>query len=727
MNIIFHVALGFLFFFGSSVYCQSPTPTPVKASVVEKNSHAILEEARQGGLEEFQKQEPATPEEYREYLQLLTQLTEADTLEDDWKRAAQTMQGQTTEVRQAIADFKPPEVSPEGGLGLFDSARIDGWLAGDWIEALQKIGATREQQAGNAFASLKNQQQKLQALESAGPAETPRDKWLLKLQETRVRATLAEHSQRSNNQSWQSDVDLQEALMQRAKLNASSLESRVSFPESVLQSKLDEIRHAEEDLGGTVAKVGKQLKNFSSDNATRGDKQVADLLLESMESQLQLLEYHRIGLLVTGQVWHTRHDLWNTTNATSIDQIARLVANRSQEAQTWQPLIPGLRAKLQERRRLASVASGGDHPQSPSRATEALDKALIQEEACLSQWENGFSRLIELIKLTRADIESRRKSLGFGEKMDAAAITLGAQARDFWDTEVFTLNDSVFVNGQIVRRPSSVTLGMLLIALAILLVGGMASAAFSRWLPSRLRDRFALDANTGAIVQKFTHMILVGVTCLIALAVVKIPLTIFALLGGGAAIALGFGAQQLVNNLISGLILLFERPIRIGDMIDVENFSGTVTAIGTRCCQLRRSDGVEILIPNSVLLQSTVVNWTLSDNHARQEFSIGIAHGSPVKKAIRIVHDIVAAHPNIQKGHEVNVFFHDFAKDSLVLRVFYWIDKTLPHTTNGVPSELRIAIYEAFLSEGIALAFPQRDVHLDSAMPLAIQIMPPPK
>ena len=108
MNIIFHVALGFLFFFGSSVYCQSPTPTPVKASVVEKNSHAILEEARQGGLEEFQKQEPATPEEYREYLQLLTQLTEADTLEDDWKRAAQTMQGQTTEVRQAIADFKPP-------------------------------------------------------------------------------------------------------------------------------------------------------------------------------------------------------------------------------------------------------------------------------------------------------------------------------------------------------------------------------------------------------------------------------------------------------------------------------------------------------------------------------------------------------------------------------------------------------------------------------------------
>ena len=727
MNIFFQSAFGLLFFFGSAAFCQSPSPTPVEAPVVEKDTHAILEEARQGGLEEFQKKEPATPEEYREYLQLLTQLIEAETLADDWKSAARTMQGQTAEVRQAIADFKPPEVSPEGGLGLFDSARIDGWLAGDWLEALQKIGATREQQAGNAFASLKNQQQKLQALESAGPAETPRDKWLFKLQEARVKAMLAEHSQRSDNRSWQSDVDLQQALMQLAKLNASSLEGRVSFPESVLQSKLDAIRHAEEDLRGTVAKAGKQLKNLSSDNSTRGDKQATDLLLESIESQLQLLEYHRIGLLVTGQVWHTRYDLWNTTNATSIDQIARLVENRSQEAQTWQPLIPGLRAKLQERRRLASVASGGDDSKSPSRATEALDKALIQEEACLSQWENGFSRLIELIKLTRADIESRRKSLGVGQKIDAAAIKLGTQARDFWDTEVFTLNDSVFVNGQIVRRPSSVTLGMLLVALAILLVGGMVSASFSRWLRSRLRDRFSLDANTGAIVQKFTHMILLGVTCLIALAVVKIPLTIFALLGGGAAIALGFGAQQLVNNLISGLILLFERPIRIGDMIDVDNFSGTVTTIGTRCCQLRRSDGVEILIPNSVLLQSTVVNWTLSDNHARQEFSIGIAHGSPVKKAIRVAHDIVSAHPNVLKGREVNVFFHDFVRESLVLRVFYWIDKTLPHTTNGVPSELRLAIYEAFQVEGISLASPQRDVHLDAAMPLAIQIMPPAK
>lgn len=723
MNIFFQALLGFLLFFGATAFSRDSTPAPEGPPTPVQNTDALLEQARVGGFEEFQKQEPATPGEYREYLQLLTQLIEAETLAEDWRGAARTMEAQTAQVRQAIADFKPPEVAAGGGLDLYDSARLDAWLAADWLEALKKIGITRAQQAGIAFEALKTQQQKLQTLQSAGPVESPRDKWLLRLQETRVQAMLAEHTLRSDDRSWQKDVDLQEALIQLAKLKSSSLQGRVSFPEDVLQAKLEDIRSEEDNLASMAAKVGKQLKNPASGNPDPAARKAGDRLVESIESQLQLLEYRRICLLVTGQIWHTRYDLWNTANATSIDQIARLVADRARDVQTWQPLIPGLRAKLQDRRRLAALENAGSSNTPPQAPAEALEKAFNQEEAFLSQWENGFSKLVELIKLTNSDIGSRRKSLGLGEKMDAAAVSLGTQARNFWNTEVFTLNDSVFVNGQVVRRPSSVTLGMLLIALAILLVGGTVSAAFSRWLRARLSGRFALDATTGAIVQKFTHFILLGVTCLIALAVVKIPLTIFALLGGGAAIAVGFGAQQLVNNLLSGLILLFERPIRIGDIIDVDSSSGTVTAIGTRCCQLRRSDGVEILIPNSVLLQSTVVNWTLSDSHARQEFCIGIAHGSPVKTAIRIVHDIVAAHPNVVKNREVNVFFHDFARESLVLRVFYWIDKTVPHTANGVPSELRLAIYEAFLAGGIHLAFPQKDVHLDASTPLAVQIL----
>ena len=723
MNIFFRATLAFLLCLAAPLFGQTPHPSPAEQPSQPVDPHSLLETARAGGFEEFQKSEPATPEEYREYIQILTQWVEAQTLAEDWKNAARTMEEQAAEVRRSISDFKPPEITPDNGLALYDAARIDGWQAADWLEALKKIGETRAQQAANAFEALKAQQQKLQTLESKGASASPRDQWLLQLQQTRVQAALAENTLRSDNKSWQSDADLRSALIDLAKLRSRNLEGRVSFPTSLLQKKLADIRSQEDALSATAAKAGRQFKNLTSNSSSTENNQTAELLEDSIESQLQLLEYRRLGLLVTGQIWQTRYDLWNAEKAESIDRIERLVSDRSQDIHTWQPLIPGLRAKLVERMRLASANSNGSPGASPQ--DELLTKALKQEEAILSQWENGFSKLLELLRLTNADLAARRKSLGLGDKMDAAAVSLSEKAKDFWNTGVFTLNDSVFVNGQIVQRPSSVTLGMLFIALSILLLGGMLSSAFSHWLRSRLRQRFSLDATTGAIVQKFTHFILLGGVCLIALAVVKIPLTIFALLGGGAAIAVGFGAQQLVNNLISGIILLFERPIRIGDIIDVASYSGTVTAIGTRCCQLRRGDGVEILIPNSTLLQSTVVNWTLSDNHARHDFSISLAHGAPIKKAIDLVQTIVTAHPDVLKSREVSVFLQDILKDSLVLRVFYWVDKKMPHTSNGVPSELRIAIYEAFHREGILFAPSQSDVHLDASTPLAVQLMPP--
>jgi small-conductance mechanosensitive channel len=537
----------------------------------------------------------------------------------------------------------------------------------------------------------------------------------LQLQETRVQAILAEHALRSNKRTWQADIDLQKARIQLEKLKTASLEGRVSFPGQVLQSKLAEIQKLENKIADSVAKVGRQLKKNSQENQPEGDKEGLSRIATSLENQLELLEYHRIALLITGQVWQSRYDFWNTNNAASIEQISRLLDEKAVDVQAWQPLITGLRSKLQDRPGKSSAVEGSGDASSTLANGDILEKAFQQEEGNLSEWENRFSRLVELIKLTRAEIAARRQSAALSDKMDAAANSLTTQMHDFWNTEIFTLNDSVFVNGQVVQRPSPVTLGMMLIALAILVSGGLASSAFSRWLRARLSARFALDANTGAIVQKFTHILLLGGICLIALAVVKIPLTIFALLGGGAAIAVGFGTQQLMNNLISGIILLFERPIRIGDIIDVENCSGMVTSIGTRCCQLRRGDGVEILIPNSVILQSKVVNWTLSDSHARQEFTIAITQGEPVKKAMDLIYKIVSANPNVLSRRGIDVLFQEFAKDALVLRVLYWIDKTNPLSANKVPSELRLAIYEAIQNEGILLATTQKDPHLDAA------------
>jgi potassium efflux system protein len=273
-----------------------------------------------------------------------------------------------------------------------------------------------------------------------------------------------------------------------------------------------------------------------------------------------------------------------------------------------------------------------------------------------------------------------------------------------WKTPLFTLSDPVYVNGQLVQRASSVTLGMLVTALAILLVGGMISSALSRWLRSRLSKRLDLDPTTGAIVQKFTNYTLLFLVSLVALSAVQIPLTIFALLGGAAAIAIGFGAQQLANNLISGLILLFERPIRIGDFVEVGTFTGTVASIGTRCCQLYRDDGVEILIPNSVILQGTVVNHTLQGHASRLEISVAISLNAPVKQAMQILREAADAHPEIIAHRGIDAHVQDIGPSSIKLLLSFWSEAKTPLAIAKIQSDLRIAILWRFQAENIHMA-----------------------
>lgn len=275
---------------------------------------------------------------------------------------------------------------------------------------------------------------------------------------------------------------------------------------------------------------------------------------------------------------------------------------------------------------------------------------------------------------------------------------------EIWKTPLFTLSDPIYVNGQLVQRASSVTLGMLVTALAILLVGGMISAALSRWLRTRVSKRLDLDPTTGAIVQKFTNYTLLFLVSLVALSAVKIPLTIFALLGGAAAIAVGFGAQQLANNLISGLILLFERPIRIGDLVEVGTFTGTVASIGTRCCQLHRDDGVEILIPNSVILQGTVVNHTFQGHANRLEMSVAIAPAAPVEQAMQILREVAAAHRAVLQKRGIEAHLQDIGPSSIKLLVSYWIETKDQKTVAKVQSDLRLAVLRRFQSENISLA-----------------------
>jgi potassium-dependent mechanosensitive channel len=212
------------------------------------------------------------------------------------------------------------------------------------------------------------------------------------------------------------------------------------------------------------------------------------------------------------------------------------------------------------------------------------------------------------------------------------------------------------------------------------------------------------------------------VVLLLVLKVARIPLTAFAFLGGALAIGVGFGAQNVIKNLISGVIILFERKIRVGDIVSVGGMSGTVLSVDLRATTVRGFDGIDAIVPNSTLLENQISNWSGGNPNLRRAIAVGVAYGSDVRKAAQLIGDCARAHASVLPDPAPEVLFEDFGSDALMLRLLYWIWLGGPRGGPTVDSDLRYAIDDALRAAGISIAFPQRDVHLDLTGPLRVEL-----
>jgi len=208
----------------------------------------------------------------------------------------------------------------------------------------------------------------------------------------------------------------------------------------------------------------------------------------------------------------------------------------------------------------------------------------------------------------------------------------------------------------------------------------------------------------------------------ITLNLARIPLTVFAFLGGALAIGVGFGTQTIIRNFISGLIVLMERQIRVGDTIEVDGISGTVTEVNLRSSTVLGSDGVEAIIPNSSLLEHRVTNSTRTDRKVRRVVKVGVAYGSPVREVAAIMKECAERHGLVQKSPEPMVLFEDFGDNALLFGLYFWVDLGPNLSTNVVMSDLRFMMEKRFGEAGIGVAYPQRDIHLASSRPLQVEI-----
>ena len=213
--------------------------------------------------------------------------------------------------------------------------------------------------------------------------------------------------------------------------------------------------------------------------------------------------------------------------------------------------------------------------------------------------------------------------------------------------------------------------------------------------------------------------------CLIAFSLVsvKIPLTVFAFAGGALAIGVGFGTQNLLKNFISGIIILFERPFRVGDVLDVVGQRGTVTGIGLRSSVIQRWDGTETLIPNSALLENNLTNWTYSNRTVRFTVTVGVAYGSDTRRVVQLLGEVAERHGLVNKEPKPQMLFMEFGDSALTFELRYWVD-VVKHNAAQIASDLRHMIAGAFAENGIAIPFPQRDMRLTADKPIPVQVIP---
>jgi len=236
-----------------------------------------------------------------------------------------------------------------------------------------------------------------------------------------------------------------------------------------------------------------------------------------------------------------------------------------------------------------------------------------------------FEMMLSHAGTMRAESSQLLKLSSVSERVSQGFAEIGSRVENIWDHELFTTEEKILgENGAFVTRTRGITVGKIVLGVIGLAAGYIIAKTLARLVRARLGRRFSVEIARAAFLEKVTFYFLLVLVVLATLNWLRIPLTAFAFLGGAIAIGVGFGAQTLMNNFISGLILLAEQRIKVGDLIDVDGHLGRVVNLGTRCSRVRKFDGVDVLVPNSYLLEKNVVNWTLSDSHHRYDFIVGL-------------------------------------------------------------------------------------------------------
>ncbi|MBS9522531.1 mechanosensitive ion channel [Litoribacter alkaliphilus] len=257
----------------------------------------------------------------------------------------------------------------------------------------------------------------------------------------------------------------------------------------------------------------------------------------------------------------------------------------------------------------------------------------------------------------------------------------------------------------------SFTLGSILVFIVLIWASSLLARNIAYF--AEMKDEAKASSRTQRLGSSILLIRLAVLTTgfLLAITASGISLEKAAIVLGALSVGIGFGLQTIVNNLVSGVILAFERPIQIGDMIEIGNRGGTVKEIGIRASKIKAYDGSEVIIPNGDLLSEHLINWTLSDKTRRVELFIGVAYGSDSDKVTDILEKVME-HEGILTVPKPAVYLQTFADSAVEFRMLFWVGDI--STWIAIRSQIMTAIYKAFAEHKIEIPFPQRDLHIKS-------------
>ncbi len=289
-----------------------------------------------------------------------------------------------------------------------------------------------------------------------------------------------------------------------------------------------------------------------------------------------------------------------------------------------------------------------------------------------------------------------------------SGMTSNDYLRTFANGTVSALNYELLVMDE---KP--ITIAKILKSLFLFIIGVFLARFISDRVLNSVVKRFNLQSGVAAAAESISFYLLILCFALLSLHASHIPLTIFTLMGGAIAIGVGFGSQNIMNNFISGIILLIERPVRVGDIVEFSTMRGVVKHIGARSTNFSMPDNTEMIVPNSLLLESNLINWTLSNSIIRRIVKVGVAYGSSPREVTKILLKVAEGHGKVLDNPGAQALFMDFGESALNFELRFWLPVTGVSEALHVESDLRHMIDQHFKDAGIVIAFPQRDLHVD--------------